>query len=80
METHSPPLLFVNTIDVLQAIINVAWSRGELYLPVDNDFGQKYPIILYADDTLMIMPTKIKLSLYASKNYLPPSLHTLAFM
>jgi hypothetical protein len=50
------PLLFVNTADLLQAAVNDAWHRGLINLPVDNDFGQKYPIIQYADDTLMIMP------------------------
>jgi hypothetical protein len=49
------PLLFVNTDDLLQAAVNDAWHRGLINLPVDNDFGQKYPIIQYADDTLMIM-------------------------
>jgi hypothetical protein len=28
-------------------------------LPIDNDFGQKYPIIQYVDDILMIMPTDL---------------------
>jgi hypothetical protein len=50
------PLLFVNTFELLQSVINDAWSRGILNLPIDDDFGQKYPILQYADDTLMIMP------------------------
>jgi hypothetical protein len=47
---------FFNTGDLQQAVINDEWIRGELNLPTDNDFGQKYPIVQYVDDTLMIMP------------------------
>jgi hypothetical protein len=50
----------VNTADLLQAAINDAWHRGMINLPIDNDFGQKYPIIQYADDTLMIMPADME--------------------
>jgi hypothetical protein len=50
------PLLFVSTAEILQYVINDAWQRGEIALPIDNDFGQKFPIIQYADDTLLIMP------------------------
>jgi hypothetical protein len=53
------PLLFVATAELLQYIINQAWYNGELDLPLDNDYGQKYPIIQYADDTLLIMPADI---------------------
>jgi hypothetical protein len=40
----------------LQYVINDAWQRGVIALPIDNDFRQKFPIIQYADDTLLIMP------------------------
>jgi hypothetical protein len=53
------PLLFVATAELLQYIINQAWYNGELDLPLDNDYGQQYPIIQYADDTLLIMPAEI---------------------
>jgi hypothetical protein len=53
------PLVFVNTSKLLQAIINEAWASGILSLPIDDDFGQKFPIIQYADDTLMIMPADL---------------------
>jgi retron-type reverse transcriptase len=53
------PLLFVNTSELLQAIINDVWASGVLSLPIDDDFGQKFPIIQYADDTLMIMPADL---------------------
>jgi hypothetical protein len=53
------PLLFVSTAEILQYAINDAWQRGIISLPIDNDFGQKFPIIQYADDTLLIMPACI---------------------
>lgn len=37
-------------------MINAAWANGELTLPIDNDYGQQYPIIQYADNTILIMP------------------------
>jgi hypothetical protein len=50
------PILFVNTADLLQSTVNKAWQDGFIDLPIMDDFGQKYPIVQYADDTLMIMP------------------------
>ena len=50
------PILYVLTAELLQIVINDAWQRGEIDLPIEQYFGQKYPIIEYADDTLMIMP------------------------
>jgi hypothetical protein len=50
------PILFVNTFDLLQSDINKAWQNGYIDLPIMDDVGQKYPIVQYADDTLMIMP------------------------
>ena len=50
------PLLFVATAELLQIVINKAWQDGIIQLPVDNSFGQKYPILQYADDTLLILP------------------------
>ena len=38
--------------------------NGEISLPVENRYGQKYPIIQYVDGTLLIMP--------ADKNQLMP--------
>ena len=37
-------------------MINSAWQDGILNLPLDCSFGLKFPIIQYADDTLIIMP------------------------
>jgi hypothetical protein len=47
--------LFVSTSKLLQYIISQAWHNGKLQLPLDNYYGQNYPIIQYADDTLLIM-------------------------
>ena len=45
--------------DLLPSIVNYAWQNGELSLPIENSYGQQYPIIHYAYDTLMIMPADI---------------------
>ena len=50
------PLLDVITSELLQAIINDVWHIREIELHVPQDYGQKYPVIQYEDDTLMIMP------------------------
>jgi hypothetical protein len=50
------PLLFVATAELLQIIINQAWHEGILQLPLDFSYDQDYPVIQYADDTLLIMP------------------------
>ena len=51
------PLLFVLTTDLLQSIVNNAWSKGILKHPITDSFGGDYPIVQYADDTLLILPT-----------------------
>jgi hypothetical protein len=35
------PLLFVNTIDLLQVVVNNAWKNGLINLPIQEDFGHK---------------------------------------
>jgi hypothetical protein len=47
--------LFVITSELPQAVINDAWRKGHINLPTGFDYGQQFPIIQYADDTLMIM-------------------------
>ena len=37
-------------------MINTAWQEGILNLPLDHSFGLQFPIIQYADDTLIILP------------------------
>ena len=50
------PLLFVATAELLQVMVNNAWENGTISLPLENSFGQKFPVLQYADDTLLIMP------------------------
>lgn len=49
------PLLFVLAADLLQSIINKAKDIGLLNLPLQNRCGSDFPIVQYADDTLLIM-------------------------
>lgn len=49
------PLLFVLAADLLQSIVNGAKDRGLLRLPVNLGYTTDFPIIQYADDTVMIM-------------------------
>jgi hypothetical protein len=50
------PLLFVATAELLLVAVNRAWNEGLINLPIDEAFGQIYPILQYADDTLLILP------------------------
>jgi hypothetical protein len=54
-ETLCPPLLFVLAADLLQSIVNKACDCGILRLPLPNNCGPDFPIIQYADDTILIM-------------------------
>jgi hypothetical protein len=49
------PLLFVLAVDLLQSIINKAKNQGLLKLPVPLQYSDDFPILQYADDTLIIM-------------------------
>jgi hypothetical protein len=49
------PLLFVLAADLLQSIINKAKDMGLLRLPIDVGYTNDFPILQYADDTLLIM-------------------------
>jgi hypothetical protein len=49
------PLLFVLATDLLQSIINKARQQDLLKLPLAANCGQDFPIVQYADDTLLIM-------------------------
>jgi hypothetical protein len=48
------PLLFVLAADLLQSIVNKAKYLGLLRLPIQNGCGQDFPIIQYANDTIMV--------------------------
>jgi hypothetical protein len=54
------PLLFVLAADLLQSIINKAMSNGLLRLPIEVVYTRDFPIIQYADDTLLIMEACLK--------------------
>jgi retron-type reverse transcriptase len=47
------PLLFMLAVDLLQSIVNKAFRANILKHPLSKDFGQDYPIVQYADDTLV---------------------------
>lgn len=49
------PLLFVRAADILQSLINQAMNQGLLTLPLPTGVGSDFPIIQYADDTLIIL-------------------------
>jgi hypothetical protein len=49
------PLLFVLAADLLQSIINKAKDCDILKLPIPLSCGSDFPIIQYADDTILIL-------------------------
>ena len=49
------PLLFVLVADLLQSTINKAKNVGLLNQPIPLNYTSDFPIIQYADDTLIIM-------------------------
>ena len=50
------PLVFVLAADLLQAAINDAYTRGAIQLPFPSTNQTDYPVIQYADDTILAMP------------------------
>lgn len=50
------PLIFVLAADLLQAAINDAFRKDELKLPFPCPNQKDYPVIQYADDTIMLLP------------------------
>jgi hypothetical protein len=48
------PLLFVLAADFLQSMINKARAMGLLNLPIPMEYSQDFPVLQYADDTLII--------------------------
>lgn len=49
------PLLFVLAADFLQSILNGALQQGLLSLPINLPHDHDFPILQYADDTLIFM-------------------------
>jgi retron-type reverse transcriptase len=54
------PLLFVLAADLLQSIVNKARDCGILRLPLPNACGTDFPVIQYADDTILILEACLK--------------------
>ena len=50
------PILYVLGGNLFQSILNMALSKGRLHLPIP--VPGDYPIIKYADDTLVVLPTE----------------------
>ena len=50
------PLLFVIAVDLLQSMVNEMCSRNILSMSIPSS-SNDYPIVQYADDTLIVMPT-----------------------
>ena len=49
------PLLFVLAADLLQTLVNHMLRSGVLSLPIESH-DPDFPIVQYADDTLLIVP------------------------
>jgi hypothetical protein len=43
----------------LQLVINDALTQGLLSLPIDEVGGPDFPVVQYADDTLLILPAEM---------------------
>lgn len=50
------PLLFVLTADLLQSILNEAMMQNLIQAPIDSKACPQFPIIQYADDTILVFP------------------------
>jgi hypothetical protein len=46
--------------DLLQSLVNEAYHMNLISLPLLSSYGQAYPIVQYADDTLIIMPAEAR--------------------
>jgi len=54
-ETPCHPLLFVLATDLLHTLLNSTKDLGLLTLPLSLHHNQDFPILQYADDTLIFM-------------------------
>ena len=54
------PLLFVLATDLLQCIINKGYRNSLFELPIPSYELDQYPIIQYADDTLLVIKASQK--------------------
>jgi hypothetical protein len=53
------PILYVLGSELLQLVVNDALRQGQLSLPIDVG-DPDYPLIQYADDTLLILPAEME--------------------
>jgi hypothetical protein len=59
-------VLFILVADLLQSVINKAKDNGILHIPLQVGYTSDFPIIQYADDTLLILEA-CPVQLYALK-------------
>jgi hypothetical protein len=52
------PLLYIFGSDLLQSVVNDLLAQGIINLPIDTH-DMDFPILQYADDTLLIMPVDL---------------------
>ena len=68
------PLLYVLASDLLQSMVNHARTPNLLTLPIPLQYSEDFPILQYADDTLVIMdacPLQISALKMSCKNSPP---------
>ena len=53
------PLLFVLAADFLQSVLNKAMRDGHLEKPLNTADLPDFPVIQYADDTLIVLPAQL---------------------
>jgi hypothetical protein len=54
------PLLYVLGGDLLQSYVNHAYREGRLKAPIPNRGSSDYPIVQYADDTIIMLPAEVE--------------------
>jgi hypothetical protein len=62
---HLSPTLYVLGSVLLQDVVNDLLQQGALFLPIIT--GADFPIIQYADDTLLILPAELNQVLVLKK-------------
>jgi hypothetical protein len=68
-------LLFVPAAKFLQTLLNSAKAQGLLTLPVDLPHNHDFPILWFADDTLIFMPGDTRKLLFLPKEILIGEAH-----
>jgi len=53
------PLLFVLTADLLQSVLNHEKEAGNLQLRISLEFTNDFPVLQYADDTLIFLEGEV---------------------